>query len=374
MLLAVVIITGILVWNATASRRAANRALSLLDENPIEAERLMAEVVEHVDADNANAWLIRARALLRLDRRDEAAGCMVMLKQPASADEEQLLALAEEAQVVGVPAVATRCLETLLDRGSTALRTSRLVLSQPLEQVPSEHWHAALVALTKSQSAQPKDWTLIVQAHMQLGDLAAQVQALRDAVRQLGDSESSVPFRQQLAERLIQLGEFAEARPLVEQLTQRETPAAEDWLRHAQILRFEDRRREAIKVLDQVLAAESRYDALLLRGTLWHEEHEYERAERDLSEAIKRNSKHAESRYRLAQVLTRLGKDSDAKPHFIEHARLSALQLELLKSSGQLRESPNDLELMERIIELYRELGDSLAAAQWERRLKALRK
>lgn len=369
---ATLVVAVAVAWHVSAPRRAISQALSLLDQNPADAERLMAALVEERDPDNARAWLTRSRALLRLGRRDEAAGCIAMLKQPALAEEEFLLALSEEAQIAGVPAISTRCLAALLDQGSTDLRTTRLVLRQPIEQVSTERWRSALIALTEAQSENPDDWLLIVQAQAQLGDLTAEVQAYRDAVRQLGETESSVPFRQKLAERLLQLGEFVEARPLVEQLTQRENPSAEDWLRMAQIMRFEDRRREAIKVLDQVLVNDSRYDALLLRGILWDEEHEYELAERDLSAAIKRQSKHAESRYRLAQVLTRLGKDNEAKPHFAEHARLSALQLELLNSSAQLSERPNDRELIQRVIELHREVGDLNSAAQWERRLKAL--
>ncbi len=358
------------VWRMTLPSRMIKQATALLDANPAEADRILGDVVENIDPSNSDAWLMRSRALLRAGQLVEAAGCIVMIKSPENCDQQLLLTLTEEAQQAGVKSLTLECVKALKAQDADGLRMSLIILRLPLREVSPDMRRKAIADAIQAKSPHAKDWEVILRAQSQLGDLNAEWQAYREAVKAI-PGDAALPYQQQLAERLIRLGEFEEARPLVIALSSRPTATDEDQIRLAELQRFDGERLKAVETLDKILTAQSGYHALLLRGILLDELHEYSRAESDLKAAVAKNPRHAESQYRLAQVLTRLSKRDEAAPHFKEHTRLSEMQQELLTLNAKIAEQPNDLAMIRRLIELNTETGNATMAARWESILQA---
>lgn len=370
---AVLAAAGVGYWKVTEPARLTHAAQALLDQKPDEAERLAARVVEELDPKFVAGWLVRSRALLRLGRKEEALGCFGMIDDPMLCPEELLDDLANDALQVNQAALVSRCIGALNAINARSLRTARLLLSVPNQSTSPERFKEALSLLEQSGTNDAEDWGLIANARRQNGDLGGEMQALREAVRHSEGHRLAVSFKRQLAQRLVQVGEFAEARPLVESALNGTDRDPEDRVRLATILRSEGRRTEAIEVLDKLLSEAARYDALLLRATLFEDEQRFEDAANDLAAAVRRNAFHAESHYRLAQALHRLGRTDEANKEFAEHARLSALQLELLSANEAARVTPNDPATLQKLIDVNLQLGNVDAATQWQRTLRALK-
>ena len=360
-------------WKVTEPMRLTRAAQALLEQRPDEAERLAAHVVEECDPKFVPGWLVRSRALLRLGRKEEALGCFGMIDDLKSSPEDLLIDLASDALKANQSALVSRCIGALNESNARSLRTARLLLSVPNQSTSPERFKDALLQLEQATTTDVEDWGLIANARRQNGDIGGETQALREAVRNSKGHRLAVSFQRRLAQRLIQVGEFAEARPLVDEALLAEDRDPEDRVRLATILRAEGQRSEAIEELDKLLSEVPRYDALLLRATLFEDEKRFEEAAKDLAAAVRRNALHAESHYRLAQTLHRLGRTDEANKEFAEHARLSTLQLELLSANEAVRSTPNDLIILQKLIDVNRQLGNVDAASQWQRTLQSLK-
>lgn len=355
-------------WYWTIPARLTRQAAAALPKHPHEAERIAGMVVDDYDRHFSSAWLVRAQALLRLNQPAEALGCFSMIAAPERCTESELLATAEAAWSVRHTVLAELCVAAAVQSGSRSVEVARWALRTRPARVTETELRALADLLVASEPKDPADWQLIGQAHHSWSELAKELAAYQRAVNLLNDDSSSktLQLKRDLARLLINLGEYATAKPLVDAVRNSPEHDLDDDVRHATLLRADGGVAEALVILDEIIDQEpNHFDARLLRGIMRADQRNDRDAISDLTIAVQRNPYHPTARYRLAMLLNRVGDAKGSEDQLRQHKRLSEAQLELLTASSELRLNPHDTALMRRLSALHSTLGQSKLAEQW---------
>ena len=225
-------------------------------------------------------------------------------------------------------------------------------------------------------SQYPAGWRAIGLTEKSRGRLAEAVEAYR---RALALSDVSQPIglasRRELAQLLIDLGDFTAAEPLVAEVIQASPATSADQLRLAQLRRSTGDRVSAENLLNEVLRKEpENLPARLQRGTFFVELQKLAEAQADFEHSLRIAPFHYEAHYRLSQTLQRQGDSSGAAKHLEEHRRLSELKLRVFEINRQRETAPQDPQLMDELADLFESLGQPRTAAQWHRAAETVRR
>lgn len=336
--------------------------------DPSAAERLAEQAVDATGGRHTRAWLVRARAFLKLGKPIEAAGCFGLIRQPEAADQNALLELAEDAQASGQALLADLALSAAAKGRPETARVKRALLQIRGGRLSAAEVERLLTDLEMAGNQDADTWVIIAETHYSRGQLALALNAYRTALTRPEGKVPTARVRRQLAQLFIDLGEYDEARPLVAKNLELQEPTAADYVAQATLYRVDGQKPQALAMLGRAITAQPKHlpARLLMAAILWDSGHKDE-AVAALRQAIDENPYHPEAHYRLALTLQQMGQGDEATQHFAEQARLAKAQRELLDTENQLHDQPANRELMRRLAALYRALGQDQTAERWEK-------
>ncbi len=372
----IVVVVAIGFWWYTSPWRLLRQAEELLARDPAQADAL-AEAALNAETGNASqAWLIRCRAQLALEKPLEALGAYAQIKQPDQCDVSGWCALIEEAQAAHHSMLADMAMSVALRFGSERARV--LTLALPIKaSTLSEKEVTELVQELRGLAGSRADcWRAVGMTEQARGRYAEAVDAYRQAVSQSDVSQRiGLSSRRELAQLLISLGQFSEAEPLVTEVLHVPPPISEDQLRLAQLRRSTGDRVSAEQLLNQVIEKEpDNLSALLLRGAVRTEQKHLAEAQADFERCLEISPVHDEANYRLSQVLLRQGDSSGAARHLRESSRLSELKRRVLEINRRRETAPEDPKLMDELADLFEALGQPRTSAVWRRSAENVRR
>lgn len=226
--------------------------------------------------------------------------------------------------------------------------------------------------LTRVSPDDPRWWRQLGAAYVGLDDPRA-VAVYRDALQQQLPHDHALAMRYKLIERLIFLGAAADARSELERLeavlssaegSMSPSQQARVDVYRARVLRLEGRPAEALVVLDQTLAELGDIPELIrLRGMLLLDVGDLKNAALELGRAASRLPHDEVVHFKLAEVYRRQGAAALAAHHRQEYERVHKAGLEIVAlraraAGGELTASDR-----QRLVELYREVGNDEAAS-----------
>jgi len=226
---------------------------------------------------------------------------------------------------------------------------------------------AALAALNRWLEREPEavrawHWRGWLYEHLEQFDLA--LADYRKAV-ELDPGRDSARLR--LARLLVERHAATEALPHLLELQQRRPDDPDVQVFLAQCYQLQNEEEQAVRLLDQVLAAHPDHvDALSLRGQLaWLQGHPDE-AEAWLRRALAHSPSDLRALYTLSQSLEQQGKEKEAALMLARHKTVEAdvrRRKELLHSQAQLPHG--DADLLAELGAISLRLGDETAGVQW---------
>lgn len=351
-------------------------AAQAFEQNPREAVVLLEAAVGQSGGSFPEAELLWTRALLRLGQRAEALGCFSMIRDPHQLPADDLLQLSAEARQSGELLLAAFALEAIPENSAHFLEASQQLQQFRLDQgrfldvlalgrrIIEQHPKSALPRL------------LMAQAHEQLGDPLTALESYRTALGQrqlLAPDEHATALRRAIRIAL-QTGEFAEARDWSAELKEHAKPTVDDRLAEAELRRLTGEAADAWDIANELAEREPSNPAVLeLRGTLALERSDEITAEHDFREVLRRQSWNKGAHYKLAQVLQRTGRASEAEGHFAENRRLTEISVRVLALQQQVEsDASRERARLAELAELYVQLGQTHLAEQLRQRAASI--
>lgn len=330
-------------------------------QNPRRAAELLEIAVNQSNGDFPEAQLLWSRTLLHLGQRVEALGCFSMIKQPDQLVAEDVLKLAHEARQSGEFLLTSLALEAIPHHSDHSPEARQLLLQLRLDEQRYLDVLTLGRSLTTDQPDLPLPYFLMAQAHEQLGDPQAALTCYQTALLYAGQLPPEVvPITFRRSVRIaLQMGQFDEARQWADELGKYAPPTVEDRLAQAELLRLSGETEAAWRLVnDLAKQAPANVAVLELRGTLAMEQREDAAAEHDFREALQAQPWNKGVHYKLAQVLQRAGRKSEAESHFQENRRLTEISVRILALQKQQSTDPaQERERQRELAELSAELG-----------------
>lgn len=373
--LIVVALAAVGVWWYVSPWRWIRQAEAILAHEPAQADALAEAALNNGTNAESRAWLVRCRAQLALRHPLEALGAFSQIKHLEQCDAAAWCALIEESQTAGHTLLADMAMSAALQFRDERARVLTLILPTKASLLPEAEVGLLVQELRGLAGQHPASWRAIGLAEQSRGRLAEAVEAYRQT---LALSEVSQPIgvlcRRELAQLLIDLGEFSAAESLVLEVLKASTSVTgDDQVRLAQLRRSSGDRAGAKKILDDLLSHQTEHlPALLLRGTVLTELDQLPAAKAEFTKCLQISPSHAEAHYRLSQLLLRQGEIDLAAKHVREHQRLSDLQQRLLELGRRRTVTPQDPPLMLEMADLLEGLGQPNTAAELRRAAEAL--
>ncbi|MBW3541855.1 MAG: tetratricopeptide repeat protein [Planctomycetes bacterium] len=360
------VLGGVWFFGGGASRRLYEEAREIHESEPARAAVLLEESVAAAGGDYPEAQLLWTRVLGRLGRWDEALGCFSLIEEPSQLGAEELVALARDADRAGVPLLAVMSLEAAMQSGNREAEVLRLLV--PLRYRAGREDDALRLA-RRLQQLEPEDpfgWRVAANILQERRETRAAIDAYREALRRGPDAREAALIRGELLGLLIDEGEIAAAREILNELLESETLSARNRVRQAWLLRLEGDQAAALETVSEVLREQpSSAEALLVRGTLWLDAGDLDRAEEDLSRLVELSPYNKEAHHKLGQVYLRSRRLDDARRHLEESRRLVELTLAILPLRERIQREPENNELRQRLASLYTAAGQPQEAARW---------
>lgn len=373
-------ICGILVfgfawfWSTRLEPRwILHDAARVFEQDPRKSAALLEAAVAQSGGSFPEAELLWTRALLRLGQRAEALGCFSMIEDPDQLDADDLLQLSAEARQSGELLLAAFALEAIPARSDRFLEASQQLQQLRFDQGRFMDVLALGKRIVEESPASASPHLLMAQAHEQLGDPLTALESYRLVLKQ---SQSLTPDEYAMALRravriALQTGEFADARRWSAELKEHAKPTGDDRLAEAELLRLTGEADQAWGLVNELAEQEPSNPAVLeLRGTLAMERSEEVTAERDFREILRKQPWNKGAHYKLAQILQRTGRGTDAERHFAENRRLTDISVRVLALQQRVEsDAAQERARLQELAELYSELGQPRLAEQMRQRL-----
>ncbi|MCX7420006.1 MAG: hypothetical protein NT013_10775 [Planctomycetia bacterium] len=371
-----VVVASVGIWWYMSPGRWLQQAELILVSDPAQADALAEAAINANTGKLSQAWLIRCRAQLALEKPLEALGAYALIKQPDQCAVSDWCALIEEAQAAHHTLLTDMALSVVLRLGSERARILTIVLPLKANTLSEPEVLELVQELRRLAGTSAESWRAIGVTEQIRGRFAESLEAYRQAVTQSDVSQRiGVSSRRELAQLLIVLGQFSAAEPLVAETLDAQITCSEDQLRLAQLRQATGDQVNAEKLLNEVLLKEpDNLPARLLRGTLFVELHQLTNAQDDFEHCLRVAPFHDEAHYRMSQILRRQGNSSGAAKHLQESRRVANLKLRVLEINRRRETSLQDPQILEEMADVYDALGQSNSSSEWRRAAEALRK
>lgn len=374
--LIVMSLTAVGFWWFESPWRWTRQAEAILDRDPKQADNLAEAAINQGTSVASRAWLVRCRAQLALRHPLEALGAFSKIEHPAQCDVANWCALIEEAQAAEHTLLAEMAMSAALRFPEERVRILTLVLPAKAGLLPEAEIAELVQELRALAGQHAAGWRAIGLAETSRGRLAEAIEAYR---RVLTLSDVSQPIglasRRELAQLLIDLGQFTAADPLVAEACQASPGNSDDQLRLAQLRRSAGDQTSAENLLSELLVKEpENFTARLQRGSLFVDLQQLTQARTDFEHCLRIAPFHGEAHYRLSQTLLRLKDSSGAAKHLQESRRLSDLKRRVIEVNSQRNSAPQAPLLMDELANLFEALGQPKTSAKWRRAAETARR
>ncbi|MFN0056435.1 MAG: tetratricopeptide repeat protein [Planctomycetales bacterium] len=349
---------GVFLVVSDSPRRLMEQGRLLLGRDPLQAERLLVRSIQAAGGDYPEAQLLHCRALAAQQRWPAAAGGFSLIHRPEQCDPQDLVALARDALQHGVPLLADMCLKAAPTVGPHRADVLRLLLPLHLQE---ERLREALHDGRELAELAPQDplpWRVMATAHRMRHEPALAIDDLRQALERSATGLPTDAIRGELVDDLLETGDLAEARRQLDLLLAGADPVPEAHVRNGHLLRLEGRPEDALQAVERALVKRRGYSgALYLRGTLRFDLGQPEQAESDLEAVVRLMPFNGEAHYKLAQILRKLGRETEADEHQRRSREISQAELEIATLKEQLAKDRDNRELASRLAELLEKIG-----------------
>lgn len=360
-------------------RRIFNTAASMIDQNPAKAAVLLEEAVGLADGDYPAAQLLWTRSLLRSGRWQEAIGCFSLIKSPSSLDGDELFRLGEEAEAANIPLLSINASEAIPadhPRHAAAMDRSFRV------KFRGGRW---LSAIKLAERLRASDLPLGAEATLIVAISYERIGNYRKALDAYGrylefEEDRPEAHRRQALSSLfrlfVKLGDISQSRHWLGKLkTETGLSSLDTSIRvsEAKLLRLEGDMDSAEKLVNDVLKSEPTHiGAVNQRGILSMERGNWKVAEQDFRKVLKTEPWNKQIQYKLAQVLQRQGRDSEAEIHFQKNRELTRISQRILDLQSVRHEESEELPRLRELADAYEKLGRSDIANRYRRQFDLL--
>lgn len=351
-------LVGLYFWMSRDAQYYFTQAHAALKLRPAEADRLAQLAIEQAGGDFPAAQLLQCRALAATNQWDAALGGFSLIKNPASCDPEDLVALAEIAFKSHKFQLGEMALMAALSTERPSPRVFELLVPRFLQSgQPGE----ALLLCRRWQKANSKDpsaWSTAADLETQNFALGAAIGDYNEALRLDPAPELERHIRSALVQLLADTGDFAGARKQLDLVLKFGSPEKAVRLKSIQILRMEGKRKEALREIeDYIQQVEKSPEVLKQRGILSLDLGDIPSAIRDLKQVVAENDFDKDAHFKLAQAYIRSGHQELAQPHLDRNRQLTEATTKILEVEDQLRTNPDNAALRTQLDGLYKQIG-----------------
>jgi tetratricopeptide (TPR) repeat protein len=350
------VVVGCIAWHFGSPHLYLWQARRLLQKDPSAAALILEHDVLARAGSFPEAEVLWSHALLRTGRWAEALGAFSQIEDAHAADPAALVALALESMERKVYPLAGMASNAVKDDSTERPQAVEILL----KLAEREGNFVAVLKLIDELDRIAPDRTgtglLRARALEQLMDLPAAAVAYEEALERPEKTDDVLPILRSLVRIYIQLARPFEARVQLNQLLSQSIghSSMDDRLSEARVQRLEGNIEGAKRSLEEVLRnGRSDSEVLELRATLAIDSRDYQAAILDLQSVLTEQPWNKQAHYKLAQALTKCGRQEAAAHHLKENRRL----LELSNRIVSLRAKTNRTQ--EETDELIQALEDS---------------
>lgn len=363
--LLLVLVLGFAVIGWENPQRTVERARELQASDPNRALRLLKSSWT-IHGDYLPAELLKCQILTSLGRGQEALKRFEEIRDLSACDTNDLLALALTAQKAKVAPLAEKALLGAHRPGPQQVTVLRLLISLMYEKVDDKAVLEYCRELATLVPDDPEPWLVSAGIYHEREQVAAALEAYRQALRRNPPAKEVCRVRYQIAERSLHIGDLAAARKELDLLLAEMPSVAEHQLLNARLLRQEGRGAEAEALVDSILAKDpQRLDALKLRSEIYSDGGQFDRAVADLSQVLRAEPFDREAHHKLGMAYLRLGDTAKGQSHLETARNLTNVTIEILSLEHQLESDPANQQMRRRLAELNEQRGDTDAARRW---------
>lgn len=335
-------------------------AISLSTHSLYEAEKVAADAIAKAGGKYPAAELFRTQLLAAQGRGDEALGQFSLISKPEDLPAEKLCDLGRVAMSRREMLLAEKAFSLVSEDSELYVQVLRSLVQIHLEMGKDDQTLRECRQLVELDPQDSTAWQVLGTISMNRKELSEAETAFQNCLKYSADALQSEQAREDLIQVLIDQGNTGEAQKELSTLSKVSgslSPRA--IIEQAYVLRLEGLPQDAIPLLDPLIERNDdiQVRALFLRGLLYADVGQDQKAADDLTLVTKRQPWHKESHHKLSVLCTRLGNKSLADNHRRKAEELTAFALELLEATTQLTKAPSNMELRTRVAFLYNQLG-----------------
>lgn len=345
------------------------RAVTLMDREPDEAERLLRHAVELTDGSLpcATAEL----CVLQLRKGDwEAARQLMAGLDPEACEDRALLEFARHARRNGHSDLAVTALDVVRRRTPRLRLTALELLTQIYQERHQDRELLDCVRETAlSMQSEPAVWWQLLELTDARQLSAESVDCLRLALSQQLPARDRLEMQHQLVARFVAQGQIGEARKTLDQLPKSEQSSART-LRHlAAICRLEGKPQLALEALQSSQSMVLEHPGVAwLRGQIRFDLEKYTEAIEDFEIVLKADPFDLTVHLRAAEALRRTNQTEAAHRHEEAARDIREKRQQINRLREAARRQPDNRTVMLQLAGLYRQLNDQRAADYWQNR------
>lgn len=338
-----------------------------------ETERLLREAIVAADGDFPKAQFLYCRVLAAQRRWDEALGAFGGISDASGIEPSELVEFAGQARAGGADLLTLLALRAAKQPGPGLSDVLRKLIAI---EIQAGRLEVALGNCRELLDLEPEDgvaWRILGTILLEQKEPAAAANAFEKALLRLKVPDQLTLVRQHLVEALLDAGMTENAREQLKVLRESHVLSDEMKLQEAYLDRLEGQADAAITtvetLLDRTSSDEVKLRAHLLRGLLWLDKGQPEKAVLSLELVVGVQPHNKEAHHKLAQAYRQTNQFQKAQLHAGKAQKLTNQAVELLEKVERLRADPTDSEIRQRVSDLYEMLGQPEQAIRIRRGL-----
>jgi len=314
----------------------------------------------------AETQFLQAQQLASHGREQEAIAAIEAIEDPAALDVPELIDAAALAQRQNQKQLAISLLRAANRPNPRRDQVLRMLISL---QWDLEDFSAVLLACEELTKLAPQDsmpWLVSAGIYHENERVTEALNAYRQALRRDIPAAEVARVHYQIADLSLFTGDLATARQFVDLLINAEPKSLEFSLLHARLLRQEDKPKEQLAVIQQILKEHPK-DAttLMMRGENFLDSGLDRDALKDFEIVVQSNPYNYQAHYKLAQAYLRVGNTRQAEAHFARSHELTEIINQTQVLLFQVQQDPTNRQLRLQLAELNEQQGDQETAEYW---------
>lgn len=319
-----------LFWEPS-SERLLNQAQAILLKDPRGAERMLKRVIERENENRSDAQILLGQIVARRGAWDEARQYYSAV-QKENCRTDLLLNFGEVALESREFDLAQDALTEVSRREDEESRSQALKLLFSV-YMSRDQYHEELEcaeALTRLIPDDPKWWMQLARLHEEREQFNDAVEVYQRGLQQALPQRNLVEMRNRLIEHLIYVrGDPGAVRQELDKFEQSQPDQVQLLVHWTRLYHLEGKPQKALNTLNQVMPVlGSHSEALRLRGILYLELEQFQKATADFSKVVQLSPDDEIAHFKLAEVYRRLKKTELAHDHFEAYQKIHKSKLE----------------------------------------------